>query len=224
MATTALTMVNAVLRRLRQAQVTDFSAAYSSLILDFVNETKREVEDAWQWTMLRQTITITTSAGTQTYAIPLYALGYDPERWQSNDKFGRIFNTTTGGILWPKSADAIEEFKWITTTTNAEPVNYCVSGTDGTNSTIDLYPTPNDIYTLKMPLITPKLDLVNTIDLMYCPSAPVILGAWARAISERGEDQGIKTTDQYVLYQQALSYYIGLDAARVADETVWTPR
>jgi hypothetical protein len=224
MTTTALTLVNAVLRRLREAQVTDFSAAYSALILDFVNETKKEVEDAWQWSMLRQTITITTSSGTQNYAIPLAASNYDPDRWQCNDRHSRIFNFTTGGVIWPMDADLIEEYKWITTTTNAEPVNYCVAGSDGTNLTIDLYPTPNATYTLKMPLVTPKLDLSATTDTIAVPSTPVILGAWARAISERGEDQGVKTTDQYVLYQNSLGYYIALDAARFPNEIEWKPR
>lgn len=221
---TALTVVNAVLRRLREAQVTDFSAAYSALILDFVNETKREVEDAWPWTMLRQTVTITTANGTQTYAIPLNATGYDAQRWQHADKQRRIFDSTNKSWLYPYPADLIEEYKWTTTTTNAIPTYYSVASSDGTDSTIDLYPTPDGIYTLKMPLYTPKVDLVATTDTIIIPTAPIILGAWARAISERGEDQGVKTTDQYVLYQNSLGYYIALDAARVADETDWIPR
>lgn len=219
---TALTAVNAVLRRLREAQVTDFSSAYAALILDFVNEAKREVEDAWDWTVLRNTLTITTSSGTQTYAIPLYANGYDPERWRTNDHDRRMFDSTHKSYLYPYPADKIEEYKWTTNTTNAVSVNYAVASSDGTNPTVDLYPTPNGAYTLKWPLCTPQLDLINPTDIIKVPYIPIVLGAWSRAISERGEDQGFKTTDQYILYLNSLSYYISLDAARVPDETTWS--
>lgn len=221
---TALTIVNAVLKRLREAQVTDFSSAYSALILDFVNETKKEVEDAWTWTMHRQTITITTANGTQTYAIPLAASGYDSQRWQFKDKQKRIFDTTNKSYIFQYPADLIEEYKWTVTTTPALSTFYCVSGFDGTDSTIDLYPTPNGVFTLKLPLYTPKSDLVLPTDTVLVPMLPIVLGAWARAISERGEDQGVKTTDQYVLYQNSLGFFIALDVARVDGETDWTPK
>ena len=37
---------------------------YQVLIGDFVNEVKREVEDAWDWTSLRTLITVPTVANT----------------------------------------------------------------------------------------------------------------------------------------------------------------
>ena len=56
---TYLTLVNDVLSRLRESEVTSVSDnTYSSLIGRFVNEAKREVEDAWNWNRLRSTITI----------------------------------------------------------------------------------------------------------------------------------------------------------------------
>ena len=65
---TFLDCVNGVLRRLREteaASVTD--TTYVKLVGDFVNEAKREVEDAWNWSVLRTTKTITTVNGTQNY-------------------------------------------------------------------------------------------------------------------------------------------------------------
>ena len=63
---TFLDCVNGVLRRIRETEavsVTD--TAYVKLVSDFVNEAKREVEDAWSWSVLRTTKTISTVSGTQ---------------------------------------------------------------------------------------------------------------------------------------------------------------
>jgi hypothetical protein len=213
---TALTLVNAVLRRLREPQVTGFSNAYAALILDFVNETMTEVENAWRWTMLRQTLTITTSAGVQTYA-----LTGSGQQFQFQDRDSRMFNSTAKGYIYPMPGDVIEEYKWVVDTTPGIPSNYSVSGQSGDDAQIQFWPVPDGAYTIKVPVFIPDAELVNTNDVVNVPQNPIILGAWARAISERGEDQGFKTTDQYVMYQNALSFEIALDVARVPDELVW---
>jgi hypothetical protein len=215
---TALTVVNAVLRRLREASVTDFSSAYATLILDFVNETKRECEDAWRWTMLRQTLTINTVSGTSTYTMT-----GSRNRWQLTDRNQRIFDSTNKSYLFPMGDNKFEEYKWTANVTNAQPNNYTIRGATGGDSDINLWPTPDGAYVIKVPIYLPQDDLINTTDSISIPDLPIILGAWARAISERGEDQGFKTTDQYILYQNSLSYHIALDVARVSDETDWTP-
>jgi hypothetical protein len=220
---TALTIVNAVLRRLREAQVTDFSSAYATLILDFVNETKRECEDAWRWTDLRQTLTLNTISGTQTYAIPT-ASGGSSRRWQFSDPQNRIFDATNKSYIYPIQAAMLEEYKWTTTTTNAQPTHYSVQGSSTNGiANIDLWPTPDGVYVLKIPMYAPQADFTITTENLIIPELPVILGTWARAISERGEDQGFKTSDQYVLYQNSLAYHIGVDVARVPHETDWNP-
>lgn len=67
---TYLQLVNSVLRRLREEEVTTVDESdYSKLIGDFVNDAKRQVEDAWDWTALRNTYTLTTTSGTSTYAL-----------------------------------------------------------------------------------------------------------------------------------------------------------
>ena len=58
---TYLEIVNKVLVRLREEQVTSVSEnEYSSLISDLTNVTKNEIENAWNWKALRNTFTITT--------------------------------------------------------------------------------------------------------------------------------------------------------------------
>ena len=60
---TFLELVNDVLIRLREPVVTTYNeTTYSTLIAKFVNDTKRQVEDAFNWNALGQTITISTVA------------------------------------------------------------------------------------------------------------------------------------------------------------------
>ena len=59
---TYLNLVNNVLRRLREEEVASVqSNTYSKMVGDFVNDAKRIVEDSWDWSALRTTLTITTT-------------------------------------------------------------------------------------------------------------------------------------------------------------------
>ncbi len=220
MATTALTVVNNVLKRLRESTVTSGTFAtntYAQLILQFVNETKRECEDAWNWTMLRETKTITTAAGTATYS----ATGAG-QRFKFYDPESKIINATDKTYVTPASPSYIEEMIWTANQTNQPPSWYRVSGQDASADPIfEFYPTPDAIYTMKLPLVIPEADLVDYDDTFEIPSWPVELGAWARAISERGEDGGQGTIEQWDMYRKALSDFIAMDSGKTMDEAVW---
>ena len=61
---TYLDAVNQVLRRLREPTVASINqTTYSSLIGILLNDAKAEVESAWNWSGLRNTITVTTASG-----------------------------------------------------------------------------------------------------------------------------------------------------------------
>ena len=69
---TYLDLINNVLRRLREDTVTTANATdYSSLIGDLVNDAKKIVENSFDWTSLRDSITINTVSGTDTYKYTL---------------------------------------------------------------------------------------------------------------------------------------------------------
>ena len=58
---TYLQLVNSVLRRLREDEVSSVSqTSYSRLVGEFVNDAKRSVEDSYDWTALRTTLTVST--------------------------------------------------------------------------------------------------------------------------------------------------------------------
>ena len=84
---TYLELVNDVLVRLRESTVSTVGeTTYSSLIGKFVNDAKRQIEDAFSWNVLGQTITVTTAAST-----PAYSLTGAGQKFQVND----AINTTS---------------------------------------------------------------------------------------------------------------------------------
>jgi len=67
---TYLQLVNKVLRRLREDEVASIDQnSYSRLVGEFVNDAKRTVEDTWDWTALRTTLTVTTSDAAFNYVL-----------------------------------------------------------------------------------------------------------------------------------------------------------
>jgi len=67
---TYLNLVNNVLRRLREDEVTSVQeSTYSKMVGDFVNDAKRTIEDSWDWSALRTTLTITTTADVFNYVL-----------------------------------------------------------------------------------------------------------------------------------------------------------
>ena len=62
---TYLQLVNSVLRRLREDEITTVNETdYSKLVGDFVNDAIQVVENSSDWTALRTTVTVNTVAGT----------------------------------------------------------------------------------------------------------------------------------------------------------------
>ena len=67
---TYLEMVNNILKRLRERTVSSVNEnAYSALIGILVNDAKREIEDSWDWSALRTTISLTTTPNIFSYVL-----------------------------------------------------------------------------------------------------------------------------------------------------------
>ena len=67
---TYLNLMNAVLRRLREEEVTAVTnTTYAKMVGDFINDAKTLVSQATDWSALRETITITTAASDNTYSL-----------------------------------------------------------------------------------------------------------------------------------------------------------
>ena len=59
--------MNSVLRRLREEETTSVtSTTYNKMVGDFINDAKRLVEEATDWSALRSTIIVPTAASDNT--------------------------------------------------------------------------------------------------------------------------------------------------------------
>jgi hypothetical protein len=212
---TALQLVNKVLRRLREDEVSSFNSSYTKLILDFVNETKREVEDAWNWTSLRTTKTITTSASTRQYVLTGAGSRY---------RFLDAWNSTNNSPLRLTTGDFMNGDIEGGSATTGVPTYFRLYGQDSNGDPyIDFFPVPDGVYTLTFYASVPQPDFTAITDTITVPEWPVVLGAWAKAISERGEDGGQNTIEQQMIYRSALSDAIAMDEGRTLNETTWRP-
>lgn len=206
---TFLSMTNDVLARLRESSVATVSATtYSTLCGKFVNDAKRQVEDAWQWDWLSTAVTVTTAGGTSTYTVT-----GSGRRHRDID----VNDTTNRARLHLVPAQWIADQQQLSTTQNGQPVYYAWNGSDGTDSKVELYPTPDGIYSIKFNMIVPQADLSADADVITVPADPVVMLAYARALAERGEDGGLASSEAYALGKSILADYISLEQQRNAD-------
>ena len=210
---TYLQVVNSVLARLREDAVASVSAtAYSLLIGKFVNDAKRQVEDAWKWDAMSKTLPLTTAAGVSTYV--LAGSGLKPKHLSANDITNRA-EINNVPIQW------IFDEQQLATVSNAPPTYYAWNVNDGTDSKVELFPTPNGAYSLKFNLYVQQATLVNDDDILILPSEAIEMGAYARALVERGEDGGLSSSEAYGLYKGILADQIALEASRFVENDVW---
>lgn len=212
---TFLQLVNAVLRRLRENEVSAVGdTEYSTLIGDLVNETKREVEDAYDWRALYTSVDVTTSAGDNTYTLT----GMD-----RRSRIMDVYNVTEQTQIRRVPIHYINFYNTVSNPQRESVLYYNVSGFDPTTDdiTITVYPTPSGTETLRFYGYNPQADLSADADVMYVPAQPVIDGAWARAISERGEDGGRMSDAQFGIYRSTLADYIAIEAGRNPEDLVW---
>ena len=208
---TYLELVNDVLVRLREEEVETVSQTdYSKLIGKLVNDAKRQVEDAYSWNVLSTTVTLTTVAGT--YAYSMTGAG---QKFRVQDA---INNTQDVSMLNIPFAN-MNRFLNFGTQQNAAPTYYAFNGVDGSGDTkVDLYPVPDQVYSIKFDLIVPQAALTADTTEMLVPSELVIQNAYSRALVERGEDGGLNSSEAYQLYRSMLADYIALESTRYPEE------
>lgn len=215
---TYLELVNGVLKRLREDTVASVTeTAYSELIGIFVNEAKREVEDAWQWNCLKTTITVPTVVAQR---------NYDLTDSHSRTRVLEAFNTTKKWRLTDLPDNSwINNLLALTTVQTGSPTHYDYAQNNTTSGTLTvrLYPLPDAIESLTFYTINPQEDLSTGSTALLVPKDPVIQLAHLKAINERGEDQGRAAEIQERLFLKTLADAISQDAARIPEATVWVP-
>ena len=211
---TYLEIVNKVLLRLREEEVTSLNENdYSKLIANLVNVTKQEVENSWNWSALRNTVTVTTVDGLFNWVLVNCGT-----RFRVLD----VYNATQKGWMYSRPTEWMDEnFAFVEEPTKGAPAFYAFNGVDSNgDAQVDVYPIPDKEYVLRFNIVQPQEDLVLAADVLTIPHEPIIEGTIARAISERGEDGGMQ--DQEFRYKSMLSDYIAIEAGRRPLETVWS--
>lgn len=211
-----ISLVNDVLIRLREPEATSVSdTLYVKLIARYVNDSKRMVEDAYNWNALSETLSATTTAD-----IFNYVLVGSGQRFRVID----VLNDTDNWFLRNATTVWMDQQFLLTSAQKGSPMYYNFNGTDVNGDTqVDLFPIPNGAYNIRFNVIKPQDPLVANADVLYVPHEPVILGALARAQAERGEDGGVQSGETYSLYRQSLSDAISLEANRYIEDTEWYP-
>lgn len=207
-------LVNDVLVRLREPEASSVSdTAYVKLIAKFINDSKRVVEDAYNWNALSDTLTANTTAD-----LFNYVLTGSGQRFRVLD----VINDTQNTFLELASSKWMDQQFLLTTPQKGSPAYYNFNGTNVNGDTqVDLYPIPNGVYNIRFNIIKPQQPLANNADVLLVPNEPVILGALARAQAERGEDGGVQAGETYQLMRQSLADAIALESGRYLEEQEW---
>lgn len=211
---TYLELVNSVLRRLREDEVTTVSESdYSRLIGDFVNDAKRLVEDSWDWTALREAVDITTIVGQSTYSLTGYS---------TKSKILTVHNETTNQVVPLESLTRIRRLSLQSDNAVGSVQYYTLDGVDANNDMqIRLYMTPNAVQSLTVYGVKRTNELTLDTDSTSLPSAPVVQWAYSYALRERGETGGQSAAEQAVFAKEDLTNAISQDASQHPEETIW---
>lgn len=210
---TYLDLVNDILIRMREPEVTTVNEnTLSKLVGKLVNDSKRQVEDAYSWNALTDTLMIETAA--DTYGYVLTGSGTRFKVIDAQD----ITNKSTINALTTKMMSQY----LLNNTSPGNPMYYNFNGVHSTGDTkVDFYPVPLAGLTLYFNLYIPQAELVLDTDIILTPKEPIVLGAFARALVERGEDGGLNSSEAYGLYKASLADAIAIESSRYVEEETW---
>ena len=212
---TYLELVNNILRRLRERTVSTVNeTSYSTLIGVLVNDAKEEVENAWNWSALRTTLSATTVAGT---------FNYELNGTQNRFKVLDVVNDTSNYFMDYRTDSEFNNWFLNQTPTTSAPRYYSFNGiSDDGDTLVDLYPIPDGAYDLRFNVVMPQAELTADSTTLLVPAKPVQMLAYAKAVEERGEDGGSSASTAYATAARALNDAISFDSAKHPEETIWT--
>ena len=206
---TYLDLVNDVLVRMREPTVETVSQnTVSALVGKYVNDAKRQVADAYDWDAFNTAITVSTTANNT----GPYSLTGAGVRYKTMD----VINTTAYNQLSALSHERYDAFYYtIPNPTRGLPLYYTIRGVDTSGDIkVVFWPVPDAVYNIRFSLIIPESDFTTDSSTTLLAKEPIVLGAFARALVERGEDGGLSSSEAYALYKSSLADLISLELAR----------
>jgi hypothetical protein len=211
---TYLNLVNNVLRRLREDEVTSVSSnTYSKMAGDFVNDAKKLVEDAWDWSALRTTLTLTTTSGIFNYVLT---------GSQNKIKVLDVINDTSNSFMEYQTSHWFNDKYLNQDPVSGSPEYYTYNGVNSSGDTqVDIYPKPDGVYSIRFNCVLRNDDLSADADVLFIPAQPVIHMAVALLARERGETGGTSAPEYFGIADKYLSDAIALDAQKHPEEVIW---
>ena len=232
---TFLNLVNSVLVELRETQVSTINAtAYSPLIAKWVNDAKRQVEDAWDWQPLLSVINLNLVVSQLDYDLTNLNPTLNARARLQDNPFDRnrpmAFDVTTGTpfnlIQMPVHWINQMRDKLPTPQLQTMPINFGLQRyNNGTNDGIMLrmWETTQTIRNWRLYFTNPQDDLVIETDPIYVPWMPVVAIATDIALNERGEEIGEPGTTVDQRARVHISNAVGVDASFQSYKTDFVP-
>jgi hypothetical protein len=226
-------LINSVLRRLREDTITadwvgdlyDTSTVtdYQKLVGVLINDSMQSVGQYHNWNTLRESFSLTTTPGSMGYILG------DTVRGAGNSfQILDVINQDTGTVLTQAPSSWLNKVSFPSEEAeNGEPTFYGLNGTTqvsiyrSPDFNIDLYPIPTKSEVISVNIVKQQEEMRLATESIKVPSLPVILGAWARAIAERGEDGGTISSAVAAEAREALVLSVQLDASNMEYERDW---
>ena len=210
---TYLELINDVLVRLREKEVTSVTAdSYTKLIGKYVNDIKTQVENAYNWNSLTATVTVPTVANVYNYVLTDAG---------TNFKVMDVINDTDNFDMQYADSKSFNQFFLEDPIVKQSPRYYNFNGTQDGDVLVDIYPVPDKVYQLRFNFFLPQPKLTSASDIILVPGDVVALGAYAKAIVERGEDAGMQSSEAWQLYRSALADAISIESGQFPNELNW---
>ena len=212
---TYLELVNKVLVKLRESKVSSVDETeFSASVGEFVKQAISEVEDAWDWHILRTTIQITTESGTFDYVLTGAGTSWDVLQ---------VFEDTEDYEL--RRAPSYQQMnRWLLANNVPvqQPTYWDWNGSDiSGDPVVNFYPIPDSVYSINFNLkIKTQFDDGDETRI-FVPALPIVLRAYALAVEERGEDGGVTPQSVNRQASTALADAISYDILMYEAEQVW---
>jgi len=212
---TYLELVNSVLRRLREDEVSTIAeTSYSALVGDFVNDAKQIVENSHSWSALRTAIDFNTVAGTSIY--PLTGAGQYAELREA-------MNVTSKAVFNMSNRTAMNR-NYKISPASGTPTSLAFNGVDNNGDiTVQVYPNPDGVYSLYFDAFVPQTSLTADATRLKVPFNPVLQLALAMALRERGETGGQSAAEQFAIADTVLSDAVAFDANKYQEDILYVP-
>lgn len=225
MATTYLEVINRVLEKIGEDTIsgaaTSLTETYEILVGSFVNDIKEEVEDSHNWRALRQTVSATVLAGTNTITIT---------EANERSRLVRLFQSNRGcvvplvfDITEANNPDPLREIDLseliyrdtLDPDIRQEPTYFALDNSSGDVLDLYVWPRPSNDTTIQLTLIIPQPRFGNADlgEVIKIPVRPIVIGATWYALEERGEELGTSGMFNEKRYNEATSTAIARDEA-----------